>query len=199
MCKTFVKSHNLHTWPGCYVDHSLYVAVIRVGVDMTISELGSIGELVGAIGVVVTLVYLAFQIKQNTTQLEQNASMAKAVAVKNSNIALRQTRQAIFEFEAVSTLFLMGNRDPSELPELELLRYRLMMQNITDVMLDIYSQTLETNFSPENWQAQGENLVLRVLDTDGGRWFWKSYQENYPKNFRLEVDRILGISVLSSV
>jgi len=71
---------------------------------MTISELGSIGEFVGAIGVVITLIYLAFQIRQNTTQLKQNISMAKAAAVNNSNIALRHTRHAIFESESVSTL-----------------------------------------------------------------------------------------------
>jgi hypothetical protein len=158
---------------------------------MTISELGSIGEFVGAIGVVVTLIYLAYQIRQNTTQLKQNASMAKAAAVNNSNIALRNTRQSIFESDSVSTIFLSGNQDYSKLSDLELLRYRLMLQNITDVMLDIYSQTLETNFSPENWDSQGVNLVLRILDTDGGRWFWSNYQENYPKAFRDELNRIL--------
>jgi hypothetical protein len=158
---------------------------------MTISELGSIGEFVGAIGVVITLVYLAFQIRQNTTQLKQNASMAKAAAVNNSNIALRQTRQSIFESESASAIFLTGNQDFSTLSDLELLRYRFMLQNITDVMLDIYSQTLETNFSPENWESQGVNLVRRVLDTDGGRWFWSNYQENYPNAFRDEVNSIL--------
>ena len=159
---------------------------------MTISELGSIGEFIGAIGVVVTLIYLAFQIRQNTVQLEQNASMAKAAAVNNSNIALRQTRQGIFLSEAVSQLFLSGNEDWSKLSELELMRYRFMIQNITDVMLDIYSQTLETNFSPENWETQGVNLVKRILDTNGGRWFWANFQYNYPGRFRAEVDRILG-------
>ena len=162
---------------------------------MTISELGSIGEFVGAIGVVITLIYLAFQIRQNTTQLKQNISMAKAAAVKNSNAALRHTRQAIFESESVSTLFLSGNQNHSTLSDLELLRYRLLLQNVTDVMLDIYSQTLETNFSPESWESQGVNLVLRVLDTDGGRWFWSSYQENYPKAFREEVNSILTMQV----
>lgn len=159
---------------------------------MTISELGSLGEFVGAIGVVITLIYLAFQIRQNTDQLKQNASMAKAAAVKNSNSALRQTRQAIFLSEAASELFISGNKDCSNLSELELLRYRFMLQNITDVMLDIYSQTLETNFSPENWETQGVNLVKRIFDTNGGRWFWANFRQNYPMRFGQEVDRILS-------
>ncbi len=160
---------------------------------MTITELGALGEFVGAIGVVITLIYLAFQIRQNTTQLKQNESIAKAAAVNNSNIALRHTRQAIFTSEEVSKLFVSGNTDWGSLSDLELVRYRFMIQNITDVMLDIYSQTLETNFSPENWETQGVNLVRRILDTDGGRWFWENYQENYPRSFREEVERILSM------
>ena len=40
---------------------------------MTISELGSIGELVGAIATVATLLYLALQIKANTQAEKYNA------------------------------------------------------------------------------------------------------------------------------
>ena len=40
---------------------------------MTIAELGSIGELVAAIATLVTLVYLALQIRQNTNALKTSA------------------------------------------------------------------------------------------------------------------------------
>ena len=60
------------------------------------------------------------------------------------------------------------------------------------VMLDIYSQTLETNFSPESWETQGVTLVKRILGTNGGAWFWHNFEHNYPENFRNEVNRILG-------
>ena len=39
---------------------------------MNIMELGALGEFVGSIGVIVTLVYLAIQIRQNTSQQKQN-------------------------------------------------------------------------------------------------------------------------------
>ena len=45
---------------------------------MTISELGAVGELIGAIGVVITLWYLAVQIRQNTHALEQGERLALA-------------------------------------------------------------------------------------------------------------------------
>jgi len=65
------------------------------------------------------------------------------------------------------------------------------MQNVVDGMLEIYSQTFTTKFSPETWFTQGVTLVERVLNTNGGRWFWQSYASTYPSSFRAEVDRIL--------
>jgi hypothetical protein len=45
---------------------------------MTIMELGALGEFVGAIAVVVTLIYLAAQIRQNTRAMEENERLALA-------------------------------------------------------------------------------------------------------------------------
>ena len=45
---------------------------------MTIMELGALGELLGAIGVIITLAYLAVQIKQNTRSMDENKRLALA-------------------------------------------------------------------------------------------------------------------------
>lgn len=45
---------------------------------MTISELGALGEFVGAIAVVATLAYLAVQIRQNTHAMEESRRLALA-------------------------------------------------------------------------------------------------------------------------
>ena len=45
-----------------------------------LDALGNIGDFVGGIGVVATLVYLVLQIRQNTRQLEQNAELVRAGA-----------------------------------------------------------------------------------------------------------------------
>lgn len=45
---------------------------------MTIMELGALGELLGAIGVIITLAYLAVQIKQNTHSMNENKRLALA-------------------------------------------------------------------------------------------------------------------------
>ena len=45
---------------------------------MTIMELGALGELVGAVGVIATLAYLSVQIRQNTRSLEASQRLALA-------------------------------------------------------------------------------------------------------------------------
>jgi len=45
---------------------------------MTITELGALGELLGAIGVIVTLAYLAVQVKQNTRSMDESKRLALA-------------------------------------------------------------------------------------------------------------------------
>ena len=77
--------------------------------DWSIQELGAAGEFVGAIGVVITLVYLAYQIRQNTIPLEQNTLTARAAAQNASNTALRETRASIFESEDMAEIFSLGN------------------------------------------------------------------------------------------
>ncbi len=165
---------------------------------MNWEAIGAVAELVGAVGVILTLGYLAYQIRQNTVQLEQSTLSAKAAAVSASNATLRENRQSIFENADMADLFMRGNDDPQELSEVHLLRYRLVMQNITEAMLDIYTQTSVTNFSPETWDTQGVTLVLRVLGTNGGRSFWAEYAENYPQEFRAEVDRVLQASSVAA-
>ena len=57
---------------------------------MTISDLGSIGEFIGSIAVLVTLVYLAYQIRQSRALLLSNAYQARTDAVTSISLAMAQ-------------------------------------------------------------------------------------------------------------
>ena len=109
-----------------------------------------------------------------------------------SNLSLRENRQAIFTSPEVSELFLKGNTDPLGLPEVELMRYRIMIQNVVESILDVYVQSYSTGYAPDSWNTQGVTLVERILGNKGGAWFWENYANAYPSDFRTEVDRILA-------
>jgi hypothetical protein len=56
---------------------------------MTITELGAVGELVGAIGVIASLVYLAVQVRQNTRSLAASQRLALAQTYQMRSDALQ--------------------------------------------------------------------------------------------------------------
>jgi hypothetical protein len=56
---------------------------------MTIMELGALGELLGAVGVIATLVYLSIQIRQNTRSLEASQRLALAQTYQMRSDALQ--------------------------------------------------------------------------------------------------------------
>lgn len=151
---------------------------------MNWDALGAVAETISAIGVLITLIYLAVQIKDNTRA-------SRASAVNASNLALRENRQAIFASPEVFDLFYRGNANPLDLSDMELVRYRIMIQNVVESILDVYVQNFSTGYSPESWRTQGVTLVQRILGNRGGGWFWENYANAYPPDFRAEVNRIL--------
>ena len=63
---------------------------------MNLEMLGNIGDFLGGIGVVITLIYLAAQIRQNTAQLRSNADGARIAALDETT---RRTTQGGSSFD----------------------------------------------------------------------------------------------------
>ncbi len=159
---------------------------------MNIMELGALGEFVGSIGVIVTLIYLAIQIRQNTAQQKQTELYSRAAAVNASATALRDARRDIYQDSELSVIWSKGMSQPEELSEIEFLKYRLMIQNTVDGIWDIHARTTVTGVSPEIWQSLGVKAVERIVATTGGRRIWEQFKSAYPEEFRDEIDRVLA-------
>ncbi len=74
--------------------------------------LGNLGEFVGAIGVVATLIYLAIQVRHsaellkiNNAAIEENARLARAAALERHSDAVSRWRGKLIESEAVARLW----------------------------------------------------------------------------------------------
>ena len=159
---------------------------------MNIMELGALGEFVGSIGVIATLIYLAMQIRQNTLQQKQNELYSRAAAVNASATALRDARRDIYQHLELSDIWMKGMAQPDDLSEVEYLRYRLMIQNTIDGIWDIHARTTVTGVSPEIWESLGVRAVERIVATPGGRRVWEQFRPAYPNEFRSEIDRVLA-------
>ncbi len=149
---------------------------------MSLDDLGNIGEAIGAVAVVVSLIYLASQIRQNTRAV-------RAAAVDSSIGHSMDVRKSLYESEGLARIYTAGSIDPDALSAEDLVRFRILYHNILLSFWNIYSQTSLAGLPVETWSAQIP-AVQRVLSTAGGKWFWANYRHEFEPSFRDEIARI---------
>ena len=66
-----------------------------------------------------------------------------------------------------------------------------MFSNALDAQFNNYSQTKDSGFSPELWEAHA-STTRRILSTPGGKWFWQNFSGEFRGDFRKEVRRVLN-------
>jgi hypothetical protein len=157
---------------------------------MSWQDLGSIGEMISAIAVVVSLIYLAFQIRQNTNQIDQNTEAARASAFDSTVTQTMHARNIIIENEDVARIFHEGSIDPDSLSEQERLRYRLIVHNVLWSIWNLQAQAQVGGLAKETWEVQ---LVIlkRIMSSKGVQWFWANYRGEFGQSFQEEVAKLL--------
>ena len=86
---------------------------------MSIQDWGAIGEIIGALAVVASLIYLATQIRQNTRQISLSMDSAKLAAFERNVEAGNSMREALIMNPEISELFLRAAADFDSLSKTE--------------------------------------------------------------------------------
>jgi hypothetical protein len=162
---------------------------------MTLMELGALGEFVGAIAVVVTLVYLAIQIRQNTQAMAENRRLALAQTYQMRADALQEMLVRAAESEhigpIITKLATLGYPEDiaalDEITATERGRFRLWQiaqQTHWDNMFYQYQQGyLDEEYYHDSFQMRVRRLapVWRALGVTGSR-----------HSFEEEIERLLA-------
>ena len=149
---------------------------------MNWEAIGAVGEIVGALAVLVTLVYLAMQIRQNTKSVQ-------AAAVDSANSQVSRIREVIFADADVANMYRRGNEDPASLSEDDTIRYRLLIHNIMLSLSNSITQASVSGLSESMTQVELP-ILGRVVGTAGGRWFWETYRDEFEESFRETIDEL---------
>ncbi|MCB1669673.1 MAG: hypothetical protein H7A04_17875 [Pseudomonadales bacterium] len=157
---------------------------------MNWDAIGAVGEIVGALGVVASLFYVAYQVRQNTIQGRFNTdavNTANAEALSNVGNGLRMK---LAENEALADLFIKGQDDPGSLTKSETIRFRAFLSAIlhsSQVAFEAYLRGINKS----QWDAS-KVVVCRVLSTPGGQWLWDEFSDDFTEEFRNEVNRLIA-------
>jgi hypothetical protein len=145
---------------------------------------GATGEWVGAIAVVVTLYYLARQIRLSNLQAQAAARYSFLEAYGQAATAISASTQA----SSVYRRGLMNELDDDD-EEMQFIVLLGQFMNTWSVMFDLHE---EGQLPPNQWYLVNED-ILSAFSTPGGRVFWdKIGRKNVHASFVQHVDELLG-------
>jgi len=78
---------------------------------MTIQDLGALGDMIGGVAVVASLIYLAIQIRQNTQQISRNVEATRLSAFERNIESAQQIREMLILHPDIADLFLSGMKN----------------------------------------------------------------------------------------
>ncbi len=152
---------------------------------MNWEAVGALAELFGAVGVIVTLVFLARQIQQNT----------RAVRASTNHALTQQRNDLNVKFgldPAATELLLRGARSLDDLDFAERYRHSLLMRAVVGICEDAYVQYTEGMCGVEPWEST--KVVLRpITSAPAFETWWTENQQIYQPAFRAEVDEIRAV------
>jgi hypothetical protein len=82
---------------------------------MTLEDLGNLSEVIGAIAVVISLVYLAVQIRQNTAQIRESSQVSRLLLQENFVSGQEQLIRAFLENDDMFRVWRLGTTTTDEL------------------------------------------------------------------------------------
>jgi len=92
-----------------------------------LEALGNLGDFVGGIAVVATLIYLAIQVRQNTSQLRDSSTIVRVQARDEAFHSFTEFRSKIICNADVADLYRRGLRDIDALEGTDRLRFHMLM------------------------------------------------------------------------
>ncbi len=154
---------------------------------MTLQDLGGIGEFIGGIAVVISLVYLAVQIRQNTKSVR--ASTYQAILDSS-----RSDTELLLVHPHLERVYRVGRRNPEKLNDDERPLFRMLVAQILLSSESLFLQHQQGAIDSDYWQRRQQTL-RGLLSQPGVRQWWAARgtpREYYDPGFRELVDSILG-------
>ena len=145
---------------------------------MRLSELGSLGEFIASLATLVTLIYLARQIRDNSANLNretQRATLADASA----------WRSHLIDSPELSEIYRVGITNPEELDPSERIRFRMLLHSLVEIWAFAY-------IHDENRLEAQEKFIIDTLSQPGGKLAWDGFKHAQSDEFKAYVSGLIG-------
>jgi len=138
---------------------------------MNWEAIGAIGDFVGGLAVVLTLIYIAFQVRQSSKQIDQHSRALAASTFYAAGEGFNKWFALVIQDEAVASLWQRGTAGEA-LDSTDKLRF--------NTLANMLFTTLENNFHHLQLGSHSRNTLElaklhweRFLTSPGGSAWWK--------------------------
>lgn len=153
---------------------------------MTLEQVFFLSQTIGAVAVVASLIFVGWQIKDNTKQLqrhEHNNTMAQWTVL----------RMGIVNSREVAELMTAGLHGERALSAAEQLRLEQYLQELTWASFHIWDRTQRGIFPKGTFELTSGAYLRTVLMTRGGGAWWRSAKSlGFIPAFVADVDAVLA-------
>ena len=145
--------------------------------------IGAVGEVAGAAGVIITLVYLAIQIRQNTKAIRLNTT-------SSTNEGFRSQAALIGSSIQVAEVYRMGLMEPEKLNLAEGVQFYALLHNQVRGYEEAYYQHTEEALDPRIWAGM-HGQMLNTSALLGFKGYWQDRRNWYSSAFQNHVENVL--------
>lgn len=97
---------------------------------LMLEALGNLGDFIGGIAVVATLIYLAVQVRQNTAQLRRSAELDHVHSRDSTFESFSRFRGQVISSQDVAALYYKGSVDLASLDPVERMRFGMLAEEL---------------------------------------------------------------------
>jgi hypothetical protein len=158
---------------------------------MSLEEWGWLGGLLGGVGIVISVVYLAAELRQNTRAIRLAAFQNVIDSFAGVSFDLARDRQLV-------DLFVRAAREFAMLDEVERTQYSYMMLSYLRRAEGLLFQTEIRVLQTDQWSGIRAS-IRAVLTPPGARHCWNEIKDRFNPRFREFIATILDDSSARSI
>jgi hypothetical protein len=156
---------------------------------MSWEAIGAIGDFVGGLGVIASLIYLASQVRHSARVTKENTREVSASA-RESVFGSFSRWRALVADERLTRVFMLGCNDLSDLSREERFQFGLLMQDLLYANQVLFSRGHEgsTGIPPENAVENATSVLVRP----GANEWWERNSQQFMPAFSRAVSKSLA-------
>lgn len=151
---------------------------------MNLEQIGILAEILSAAAVAVTVLFLVFEVRQNTRALRAQSMNAANEAFNTINLQVASSTEQ-------AQIYLVCSQDYENAPQEMKVQFNFTCMSLFRIFESIYLQVHMGVGDPRLWEAE-ERSVQALVSMPGIQQWWRDNTFSFSNEFRGMMDRYIA-------